>query len=106
MSQFIDRAAALDAICDGLSLVLKLPYFKIDSCDNAISRAEAIRIVHSCCDPVEELKKLPAVQPERIKGKWMSGASCSICGFHPWYEGDIHKLNYCPNCGAKMEEEK
>ena len=32
---------------------------------------------------------------------------CSNCGGACWYldyEGDVAKSNYCPNCGAKMDE--
>lgn len=39
---------------------------------------------------------------DRPSGEWTDMCVCSICGFKPWYEGDIHTLNYCPNCGAKM----
>ena len=39
---------------------------------------------------------------DRPTGEWTDMCACSICGFQPWYEGDIHTLSYCPNCGAKM----
>ena len=28
---------------------------------------------------------------------------CSVCGHEPYFGGDISKLNYCPNCGARMK---
>lgn len=31
---------------------------------------------------------------------------CSECEDVPCYEHDIHTLNFCPNCGAKMTKEK
>ena len=40
---------------------------------------------------------------ERKTGEWTEDNSCSICGFQPWYEGNIHTLSFCPNCGARME---
>lgn len=53
----------------------------------------------------EELKKVPAVQPEQKKGRWIQSKHtdtvlCSQCG--KCY-GD--EYNYCPNCGAKMKRE-
>lgn len=43
-------------------------------------------------------------QPERKKGKWIEKGvyifECSNCGDHV-----KEPLNYCPNCGAEMEEE-
>lgn len=40
---------------------------------------------------------------DRPSGEWTDMCACSICGFQPWYERDIHTLSYCPNCGAKMK---
>lgn len=31
---------------------------------------------------------------------------CSECGYEPYYFHDVHTLNYCPNCGAKMAERR
>lgn len=33
---------------------------------------------------------------------------CSVCGWTDWdtYTGDSDEYNYCPGCGAKMEEGK
>ena len=44
------------------------------------------------------------VQPVR-HGRWGNRNECSECGFQPWFERDIHTLNFCPNCGAKMDGE-
>ena len=52
---------------------------------------------------VEDLiENAPTIEPERKKGKWTKGNACEFCGFQPWYEGDIHTLSYCPNCGEDM----
>ena len=60
------------------------------------------------------LELLPSAQPERKKGKWIHyddgsvSYRCSICGKHQYgnfseiFFGEFH---YCPNCGAKMEDE-
>ena len=53
-------------------------------------------------------------QPEQKTGKWTnvhisvsgnSDAECSLCGavVHSGF-ADKGKINYCPNCGARMEE--
>ena len=37
----------------------------------------------------------------------VSGMKCSVCGEDPLNaEGDEFLTDYCPNCGAKMDEEK
>ena len=64
-----------------------------------------------------EVRALPSVQPERKKGKWLTQAQycdehslvpsglgayfwCSCCE-----EAVEKKSNYCPNCGANMQNE-
>lgn len=68
-----------------------------------------------------EIEEAPAVDVAPIvHGKWLekfhiipmygdkqmrgSFKTCSICGFILVGESYI-KMNYCPNCGAKMDEE-
>lgn len=29
---------------------------------------------------------------------------CSVCGCEPVFDSSEHLYNYCPNCGAKMDE--
>lgn len=82
----------------------------IEPCEDAISRAEAIRIASGFCAPAnvaKELEKLPSVTPERKRGKWervsadryTTSASyfyrCNLCG-----ERHLGKGNFCPNCGS------
>ena len=61
------------------------------------------RIIHEC-DAVEALSLLPSAQPKMGKWKYVerwSTFECSLCG------GDAirNTFNYCPNCGAKMEND-
>jgi rubrerythrin len=54
---------------------------------------------------------MPSAQPERKSGKWIKGANhglgvytltCDKCGY---VDVSSNVINYCPNCGAKMEGE-
>ena len=64
---------------------------------------------------VEFIKKQPTIEAEPVKhGRWIDAypdiepnpmfmyGICSECGFE---QGISKYLNYCPNCGAKMEGE-
>ena len=52
----------------------------------------------------ENFEKMRPVESERKTGRWIDRndnvATCSVCG-NRW--GLYRLLNYCPNCGAKME---
>ena len=60
----------------------------------------------------QEIKDLPSVTPQPKKGRWINAypdtepnpmfmyGTCSVCGFE---QAISNKLNFCPNCGAKME---
>lgn len=80
-------------------------------CKNCNSQAH--RMCHACwvMDMMDELEEAPTINPEdlRSKGKWIEkpyllGTSrfCSLCGENYGMPHGIY--NYCPNCGAKMEE--
>lgn len=69
------------------------------------------------------LKKLPAAQPERERGRWIKHErgywtfvnkdgerdgwipdyECSECGSRGWKYAD--NMNFCPQCGADMRED-
>ena len=65
-------------------------------------------------DCLEVIEKLPSVQPEQKNGHWINAypdiepnpmfmyGICSVCGFE---QALSNKLNFCPNCGAKMDGE-
>lgn len=68
---------------------------------------------------MDAIKNLPSAQPERKRGKWIYGEDeygidgyrCDKCGFFvPWdyvhnFINYIDDYNFCPNCGARMEED-
>lgn len=52
--------------------------------------------------------ELPKADVAEVKhGKWIKDRNCytcSECGFY--YFANNSKANYCPNCGARMDEEE
>lgn len=73
---------------------------------------------NDCVDAyLDALRHLPSAEPELRHGKWIDNNGlyqCSVCK-HIWSElwwtsvCPIDRMNkmmhYCPNCGAKMDEE-
>ena len=51
-------------------------------------------------------KAINALTAEPKRGKWTKENACEFCGYKPWYERDIHTLNFCPWCGADMRGDK
>ena len=55
----------------------------------------------------KELRYVPTVDPVKhghwrlspFDGNW----ACSNCGNEPYHD-NMKNMNYCPNCGAKMDE--
>lgn len=59
-----------------------------------------------------EIREMLEGEPERKIGKWVcydEFIDCSACRQEKWsrtpYESLVKRFRYCPNCGAKMEEE-
>lgn len=64
---------------------------------------------------IEDIERIPAVDAEPVKhGRWVdmqyplaghTFISCSECGERLDIDSSYKSIiNYCPNCGAKMEE--
>ena len=68
--------------------------------------------------PVEKIRNFPSAEVEPVvhakdispceKGKWFCCSNCGF-GFDDYYSHDErmmrnNELNYCPNCGAKMDQ--
>lgn len=98
------------------ALGMAIEALSTEPCEDAISRAEAIRIASGYChwtNIPDELAKLPSVTPKQKMGRWIDegfyaeGHSehayrCSECDEH--YIGYVGEFKYCPNCGAKKGE--
>ena len=72
-------------------------------------RAEAYDAVHAV---IEKINNAPTVDAELVRhGHWVEEIGmflCSECG-DAWgteMEEMVRSFKYCPNCGAKMDEEE
>ena len=106
--------------------------FKLEPCEDAVRRPTLMQMYQQVCkgircvgckfyvDDVSDCKlekfihQLPSVTPKQKTGKWIPQnlnksngmistavyyyPKCSVCGANANY------TNFCPNCGAKMEE--
>lgn len=50
---------------------------------------------------VAEVKYGEWIHTDKAK-HWTGKDECSECTYHTWDRDDLSHLNYCPNCGAKM----
>lgn len=110
MIEYIEREAAIGAVCGGCN-----EKFDDEPCEPA------------CCSIKERLQSIPAadVRPA-VRGKWedveityiadkttlpferISSMRCNQCNrYHTeiyYYGNPTEMANFCPNCGARMEE--
>lgn len=101
-------------------------YLEQEPCEDAVSRQEALNIVHKYFEHylqlnddicLDGLRSLPSVTPKEKTGHWKpieyDGYAdgypvwdvweCSKCGLE--HNGDKESLTaFCPDCGAKMVE--
>ena len=91
MDDLIRRKGAIDSMCE-----LMHHWFGSDAKDEII-------------EIKRELGKLPAVEPERKKGKWLldniPGGGfwvCSVCKFPSEAFAANVLYKFCPSCGADM----
>ena len=109
MSDLIDRQAALDALEREKTYctAFRDGYTPI----NVFEKYNA-----GLTDGIKALKKLPSAEVEPVKrGRWIDDnqfhwyrASCSECGYKRVTDIKADNWNgwkYCPNCGARMENE-
>ena len=57
-------------------------------------------------DAISEIEKLSSVIPKPKTGHWYKSSCdiCYTCSFCGVTNASGTKYNYCPHCGAKMEE--
>lgn len=82
--------------------------------NDLISRSALLELAHNHVGGTvdcNDIARFPAVDAEVVRhGKWILNKhygdhECSTCGegnFRGWDFKD-HNMNYCPNCGAKMD---
>jgi hypothetical protein len=71
---------------------------------NCIDREAALKAIEGKeykFQVYEAIQNLPAIEPERPKGKWVDGI-CNKCGYDGGVEAISGKANYCSICGADM----
>ena len=92
--EYIERKAAIKAVCNSMTHICRL-----DDCGKG-------------CQEVSAIISIPAadVRPV-VHGEWKDAmqschdsphVKCSVCGEYYWRY--FKKFNFCPNCGAMMEE--
>lgn len=76
--------------------------------DMSYSHVEAITNKLAHYEDLEEQGRLIEVVYGFDKSDYPSAFECSMCGFCDWdtYTADDGVYNYCPRCGAKIEELK
>lgn len=90
MKEYIER----EAVCYQLA-----KQATIDGQPRAIRRATKI-VSDFPAAPVREVKRGEWIKHEAYNGAAWGFWECSVCGDKNW----TIKHNFCPNCGAKMEE--
>ena len=93
---------------DGDALRDKLQNLGYDDWNQGVTTTWA-EAFYACADIVAEA---PTIEPERKTGKWIVvddgiiSGKCSVCGWEAhMYEDDVMGMDYCPNCGARLEGE-
>ena len=101
-SDLISRSALLEEVTRGFDAFVHGAYFRA-ACD-AIRAKRAVICM---------LNDAPAVDAEVVRhGKWIAEnirkksylRQCSVCNKIAYFCGTGCSYNYCPNCGAKMED--
>lgn len=97
MNDLISRQQAIEIILSE----------KVDEDDSLVEcAAECNSFIDKAAD---DIRKMSSVQPEQKYGRWgrvdygngLYNYHCSLCRYIPI---DNIRSNFCPNCGAKMEE--
>lgn len=80
--------------------------YEADKCSNCYTSSFISYILPTDVAPVRH-GKWTEVQKENIWGDIIPVFECSLCGKYTFgTKGITEKSNYCPNCGARMDEEE
>ena len=104
MSRYIDADAAIEAIQKHLINVLGTEHYPVKY-DEGISYG--YEAAHRHIEEVISNQPTADVAPV-VHGKWIlaeDGWYCSACKLYPNFDYDPEEkgIQYCPNCGAKMD---
>ena len=93
MAEYIEKATLLNRVI-------------IPSICSCVQGPNAERLKKFCIDTVNNVSAAD-VAPV-VHGRWVYGCQCSVCGDRHGPYNSRHKpyYNFCPNCGAKMDEEE
>ncbi|MBQ1580396.1 MAG: hypothetical protein IIZ86_04625 [Firmicutes bacterium] len=90
MSKYIDRAALFNSLSGAKT---------VEEIFAAIQAAPAA--------DVQEIRRGRwVVLGEQIENQTFDECKCSECGCVEYFNKCWKRFNYCPNCGAKMDEEE
>ena len=81
----------------------------IDRIRSVYHRARNFNAVSAIDNVFGEIKEIPAADVAPVvHGRWECGCQCSVCvdRHGPYNSRHNPYYNYCPNCGAKMDEEE
>lgn len=92
MAEYIEKATLLNRVI-------------IPSICSCVQGPNAERLKKFCIDTVNSVSAAD-VAPV-VHGHWECGCQCSVCGDRHGPYNSRHKpyYNFCPYCGAKMDEE-
>lgn len=100
-------AVSADDVIENMEAELELCNKVLDDL-NIVGTAHIVysRVAEILREQIDFVKELPQVEPEPRKGKWLINSDgyypyCSECNTEP-KSGEM--TNFCPKCGAKMEE--
>jgi hypothetical protein len=107
------RAIDADALIDDLKHDVDADQDSLDYEELTDSNREKIQFDKDCKqNAIDLLQNAPTIEPERKTGKWIVvddgciSGKCSECGWEAhMYEDDVVGMDYCPNCGARLEGE-
>ena len=106
MDDLISRQQAIDAL--DFEIVHMIAY-----CDGENEGNPLAQYNKGLEDGKKAIEALPSVQPEPKEGHWIEEkiyrdvieCNCSECGQLMTTAASV-RMNYCPNCGAKMKGER